>query len=119
MLLPPPTVQVVGRKGVHLVIIWCAHIGSVRVDRRICPEPCSAVHLRCVRCGAAVGGCPFEGDEPHERLVRAVRAAVPCSEIEALGIVTTLERAGRLAEPITLRRARSIWDEVNMSEDQS
>lgn len=31
-------------------------------DRSICPEPCAAMHQRCLDCGRAVDGCPFEDD---------------------------------------------------------
>lgn len=89
------------------VIIWCAHAGSSCLDRAICAEPCTAMHVRCCSCGMAIGGCHFEGARQHNRLVRLVQAASRGNEMEALGIVATIERAGRLGQPLTFDAARS------------
>ena len=87
-------------------IIWCAHAGSTYLDRAICTEPCNAMHVRCCICGVAIGGCPFEGPRQHDRLVQLVQAATRGDEMEALGIVATIERAGRLGQPLTFDAAR-------------
>jgi hypothetical protein len=36
--------------------------------------------VRCAGCGAAVGGCPFESDGLHERLVATLGAQLPRAE---------------------------------------
>lgn len=39
----------------------CAgHAGNNTFDRSVCPEPCGSMHTRCLACGAALDGCPFE-----------------------------------------------------------
>lgn len=88
------------------MIIWCAHAGDARLDHSICPEPCNAMHLRCARCGAALGDCPFERSEQHERLLRLVASVLPGDELEALLIVVMIEQAGRAGRPMTLEAAR-------------
>lgn len=88
------------------MILWCAHAGETWLDRSLCSEPCNAMHLRCGRCGAALGGCPFERADVHERMVGLVQAAVHGDELEALGIVGAVERASRLGVPVSLAAAR-------------
>lgn len=44
------------------------HGGDNWFDRSFCPEPCGSMHTRCVPCGAALDGCPFE-DEPGQSLL--------------------------------------------------
>lgn len=62
-----------------MATIWCSHPAR-EVDRFLCPAPCSAMHVRCTSCGAAVGGCPFESEGLHERLVATLGAQLPCAE---------------------------------------
>jgi hypothetical protein len=62
-----------------MATIWCSHSTRV-VDRFLCPPPCGAIHVRCAGCGAAVGGCPFESDGLHERLVATLGAQLPRAE---------------------------------------
>ena len=88
------------------MIIWCAHAGDAWLDRSVCAEPCNAMHLRCVACGAAIGGCPYEGPEQHDRFVRLVQDAVDGDEFEAQGIVGAVEQASRKGHPVTLDAAR-------------
>ena len=62
-----------------MATIWCSHPVR-RIDRDLCPAPCEAWHVRCAECGAAVGGCPFESDDLHERLVATLGAQLPRAE---------------------------------------
>jgi hypothetical protein len=87
------------------MLLWCAHAGEKWLDRRVCSAPCDAMHMRCSRCGAAVGGCPFEQAGQHDRLVRLVRAARHCDELTAAGIVGEIETAGRLGLPMSFNSA--------------
>lgn len=41
----------------------CEHPGHW-FDRTVCPEPCAVMHSRCIKCQAAIGGCPFEEPTP-------------------------------------------------------
>ena len=41
----------------------CDHCGhGVWFDRTICPDPCGAMHERCINCGSAVSLCVHESD---------------------------------------------------------
>ena len=62
-----------------MATIWCPH-STREVDRFLCPAPCGAMHVRCTGCGAAVGGCPFESEGLHERLVATLGAQLPCAD---------------------------------------
>ena len=62
-----------------MATIWCSH-PTREVDRFLCPAPCGAMHVRCAGCGAAVGGCPFESEGLHERLVATLGAQLPRAE---------------------------------------
>ena len=85
-----------------MATIWCSH--PVRaVDRSLCPAPCGAMHVRCTGCGAAVGGCPFESEGLHERLVATLGAQLPCAEEwQVLDLAEIVERRGHAGEVRTL-----------------
>ena len=77
-----------------MATIWCAH-PSRRVDRFLCPAPCQAIHVRCLGCGAAVGGCPFESEGLHERLVATLGAQLPrAREWQVRDLAEIVERSG-------------------------
>jgi hypothetical protein len=77
-----------------MATIWCSHPAR-HVDRFLCPSPCGAMHVRCVGCGAAVGGCPFESDGLHERLVATLGAQLPrAEEWQVRDLAEIVERGG-------------------------
>ena len=77
-----------------MATIWCSHPTRV-VDRQLCPAPCGAMHVRCTGCGTAVGGCPFESEGLHERLVATLGAQLPCAEEwQVLDLAEIVERRG-------------------------
>ena len=88
--------------------IWCSH--PVRqVDRALCPHPCGAIHVRCAGCGAAVGGCPFESDGLHERLVAVLGAQLPCAEEwQVRDLAELVERRNHGAKVLPLSRALTM-----------
>jgi hypothetical protein len=94
--------------AVNLIVmatIWCSH-PTREVDRFLCPEPCGAMHVRCTGCGAAVGGCPFESEGLHERLVATLGAQLPCAEEwQVLELVEIVERRGHAERVHTLTKA--------------
>jgi hypothetical protein len=64
------------------------------------------MHIRCRGCGAAVGGCPFESDGLHERLVATLGAQLPCAEEwQVLDLAEIVERRGRARRVHTLTTA--------------
>jgi len=61
------------------------------------------MHVRCTGCGAAVGGCPFESEGLHERLVATLGAQLPCAEEwQVLELVEVVERGGQTGRVRTL-----------------
>ena len=53
------------------------------------------MHVRCTGCGAAVGGCPFESEGLHERLVATLGAQLPrAEEWQVLDLVEIVEKRG-------------------------
>jgi ferredoxin len=88
--------------------VWCSH--AVRqVDRALCPHPCGAIHVRCTGCGAAVGGCPFESDGLHERLVAVLGAQLPCAEEwQVRDLAELVQRGGHADTPLPLSRALAM-----------
>ncbi len=88
------------------VVLWCAHRGGHTLARSVCAPPCEATHLRCTRCDAAIGGCPFERPEHHERLLALVSAVSDADEPEQLRTVALVERAARRGHPLTWDAAR-------------
>ena len=87
-----------------MATIWCSH-PTRHVDRLLCPAPCGAMHVRCVECGAAVGGCPFESDGLHERLVTLLGAQLPCAqEWQLRDLAELVERGGRGTSVLPLSR---------------
>jgi LSD1 subclass zinc finger protein len=88
-----------------MATIWCSH-PTRRVDRFLCPAPCGAMHVRCASCGAAVGGCPFESEGLHERLVATLGAHLPCAEEwQVLELAEIVERGGHAGRVRTLTTA--------------
>ena len=88
-----------------MATIWCSH-PTRRVDRFLCPAPCGAMHVRCSGCGAAVGGCPFESEGLHERLVATLGAQLPCAEEwQVLDLAEIVERGGHAGRVRTLTTA--------------
>jgi hypothetical protein len=88
-----------------MATIWCSH-PTRHVDRLLCPPPCGAMHVRCVECGAAVGGCPFESEGLHERLVATLGAQLPCAEEwQVRDLAELVERGGRATRVLPLSRA--------------
>ena len=88
-----------------MATIWCSH-PTREVDRFLCPAPCGAMHVRCTGCGAAVGGCPFESEGLHERLVATLGAQLPCAEEwQVLELVEIVERRGHADRVHTLTTA--------------
>ena len=88
-----------------MATIWCSHPAR-EVDRFLCPEPCGAMHVRCASCGAAVGGCPFESEGLHERLVATLGAQLPCAEEwQVLDLAEIVERGGHAGRVRTLTTA--------------
>jgi hypothetical protein len=64
------------------------------------------MHVRCTRCGAAVGGCPFESDGLHERLVATLGAQLPCAEEwQVRDLAEIVERAGHASSVLPLSEA--------------
>ena len=88
-----------------MATIWCAHPAR-RVDRFLCPAPCGAIHVRCAECGAALGGCPFESDGLHERLVATLGAQLPrAQEWQVRDLAEIVERGGHASRVIPLSQA--------------
>ena len=95
-----------------MATIWCSH-PTRQVDRFLCPSPCGAMHVRCAGCGAALGGCPFESDGLHERLVAVLGAQLPCAEEwQVRDLAEFVERGGHAGQVLPLNRA---LDEVGLS----
>jgi hypothetical protein len=68
------------------------------------------MHVRCTSWGAAVGGCPFESEGLHERLVATLGAQLPCAEEwQVLELVEIVERGGHAGRvrPLTKVLAES------------
>jgi hypothetical protein len=64
------------------------------------------MHVRCTGCGAAVGGCPFESEGLHERLVETLGAQLPCAaEWQVLELAEIVERGGHTGRVRTLTTA--------------
>ena len=64
------------------------------------------MHVRCTGCGAAVGGCPFESEGLHERLVATLGAQLPCAaEWQVLELAEIVERGGHAGRVRTLTTA--------------
>ena len=64
------------------------------------------MHVRCTGCGAAVGGCPFESEGLHERLVATLGAQLPCAaEWQVLELAEIVERSGHTGRVRTLTTA--------------
>jgi len=91
-----------------MATIWCSH--PIRqVDRFLCPPPCGAIHVRCAQCSAAVGGCPFESDDLHERLVATLGAQLPCiEEWQVRNLAEVVERGAHTSRVLTLSRALTL-----------
>jgi hypothetical protein len=91
-----------------MATIWCAHAESW-LDASLCPEPCGALHRRCVRCGHALGYCPFEDGWLHERLVVAIRDALPGrDDLVAREVAETWEKGRIFRHDLSLDKARTI-----------
>jgi hypothetical protein len=87
-----------------MATIWCSH-ATREVDRFLCPPPCGAMHVRCTRCGAAVGGCPFESDGLHERLVAVLGSQLPCAEEwQVRDLAEAVERGSHASRVVPLSR---------------
>ena len=91
-----------------MATIWCSH--PVReMDRHLCPSPCEAMHVRCAGCGAAVGSCPFESDDLHERLVATLGAQLPrAEEWQVRELAEIVERRGHAGRVRPLSEALSL-----------
>jgi hypothetical protein len=64
------------------------------------------MHVRCTGCGAAVGGCPFESEGLHERLVATLGAQLPCAAAwQVLELAEIVERGGHAGRVRTLTTA--------------
>ena len=91
-----------------MATVWCSHPDSW-IDRAFCPEPCGSLHRRCTQCGRAVGYCPFEAPEIHERIVGLVRDALPGGDdLEARQVVEALERERVHGPALSLDKARKL-----------
>jgi hypothetical protein len=88
--------------------LWCAHAGHRWLDRCVCPAPCEALHVRCARCGSAVGGCVFERPEQQERVIDRIAAIHGCDADSALGIVAAIQTAARLGRPMSFTIAQQF-----------
>lgn len=88
-----------------MATIWCSH--PIRqVDHLLCPPPCDAMHVRCAGCGAAVGGCPFESEDLHERLVAVLAAQLPhVAEWRVRELAEIVERSGHGSRVLPLSQA--------------
>lgn len=88
-----------------MATLWCAH-ATREVDRLLCPAPCGAMHVRCADCGAAVGGCPFESEGRHERLVATLGAQLPrAAEWQVRDLAEVVARGGHARRVLPLARA--------------
>jgi len=64
------------------------------------------MHVRCAGCGAAVGGCPFESDGLHERLVATLGAQLPrAEEWQVRELAEIVERGGHARHVLPLSQA--------------
>ena len=91
-----------------MAIVWCSH-PERGIDHLLCPPPCGAMHVRCAGCGAAVGGCPFESDGLHERLVAALGRQLPfAQEWQVRDLAELIERGGHARDVVPLSRALSL-----------
>jgi hypothetical protein len=91
-----------------MATIWCSH-PTREVDPALCPLPCGAMHVRCTGCGAAVGGCPFESDGLHERLVATLGAQLPrAEEWQVRDLAEIIERSGHAGRVRPLSEALSL-----------
>ena len=67
------------------------------------------MHVRCAGCGAAVGGCPFESDGLHERLVATLGSQLPCAEEwQVRDLAEVVERGGHAGRVRPLADALSV-----------
>lgn len=65
--------------------------------------------MRCAGCGAAVGGCPFESDDLHERLVATLGAQLPrAEEWQVRELAEFVERRGHAGRVRPLSEALSL-----------
>jgi antirestriction protein len=86
-----------------MATIWCSHPARC-VDRFLCASPCGAIHVRCAQCHAALGGCPFESTDLHERLVSRLGAQLPYAEewqVRDLAEVVVRGRHARQVLPLS------------------
>ena len=64
------------------------------------------MHVRCSGCGAAVGGCPFESEGLHERLVATLGAQLPrAEEWQVRDLAEIVERGGHASSVHPLSQA--------------
>jgi len=64
------------------------------------------MHVRCTGCGTAVGGCPFESDGLHERLVATLGAQLPrAEEWQVRELAEIVERGGHARHVLPLSQA--------------
>jgi hypothetical protein len=67
------------------------------------------MHVRCAGCGAAVGGCPFESDGLHERLVATLGSQLPCAEEwQVRDLAEVVERRGHASRVLPLSQALAL-----------
>jgi ferredoxin len=91
-----------------MATIWCSH-AEREIDQLLCPPPCGAIHVRCTGCGTAVGGCPFEGDGRHERLVAVLGRQLPSAqEWQVRDLAELIERSGHARSVLPLSRALTL-----------
>ena len=91
-----------------MATIWCSH-PTRHVDRFLCPPPCEALHVRCTGCGAAVGGCPFESADLHERLVAVLGRQLPTAEEwQVRELAEAVQRGGQASRVLPLSRALAM-----------
>ena len=91
-----------------MATIWCSH-PTRQVDRFLCPSPCDAMHVRCAECGAALGGCPFESDGLHERLVAVLSRQLPCAEEwQIRDLAEVVERGSHTGGVLSLSQALAL-----------
>lgn len=91
-----------------MATLWCSHPAR-EVDGLLCPSPCGAMHVRCTDCGAAVGGCPFETEGLHERLVATLGAQLPrAPEWQVRDLAQIVSRAGHAPRALPLGEALDL-----------
>ena len=88
-----------------MATLWCSH-PTRQVDSLLCPPPCGAMHIRCAGCGAAIGGCPFESEGLHERLVAVLGRQLPgAEEWQVRELAEVVERGAHARSVLPLSRA--------------